>query len=75
MSSMFGPAPGSKTFVSPIVEQTAFALDRTGALLIETGLGTIRDSAPVSFHEIGGVRVPVESRYVLEAERRWRQHL
>jgi hypothetical protein len=40
-------------------------LDSVGGLLIETPLGVLRDSPPVSYQEIGGARVPVESRYVL----------
>ena len=40
-------------------------LDSTGGLLIETALGVLRDSPPVSYQEIAGARVPVESRYVL----------
>lgn len=43
------------------------ALDSTGGLAIDTGAGTIHDSAPVSFQEIGGRRIPVESSYVLQA--------
>ena len=41
------------------------ALDRTGGLQIETAVGTIQDSAPLSYQEIGGVRVPVDSSYIL----------
>ena len=44
------------------------SLDGAGGLLVETALGTLHDSAPVSFQEIGGVRVPVESRYSLDPE-------
>src|SRR5262245_12691112 len=40
-------------------------LDGRGALLIETSLGTLRDSAPIAYQEIAGARVPVESRYAL----------
>jgi hypothetical protein len=43
------------------------ALDSAGGLVIQTSLGTLHDAAPVSFQEIDGVRVPVESRYVLQA--------
>ena len=38
-----------------------------GSLLIETPLGTLRDSAPKTYQRIGGRRVPVESRYSLTA--------
>jgi hypothetical protein len=42
-------------------------LDAKGGLLIETPLGVLRDSPPVSYQEIAGARVPVESRYLLNA--------
>jgi hypothetical protein len=41
-------------------------LDSAGGLLIKTALGTLHDSAPVSFQEIDGIHVPVESHYVLQ---------
>jgi hypothetical protein len=41
------------------------AVDNGGALLIGTSLGELRDSAPVSYQDIDGVRVPVSSRYVV----------
>ena len=40
-------------------------LDGSGGLLIHTALGVMRDSPPVSYQEIAGARVPVESRYAL----------
>ena len=36
-----------------------------GGLQISTPLGMLEDSVPVSYQDIGGVRVPVPSRYVL----------
>lgn len=42
-------------------------LDEQGVLLIETARGSLRDTAPVAYQEISGVRVPVDSRYVLHA--------
>ncbi|MDX6630982.1 MAG: hypothetical protein QOH00_3228, partial [Gaiellales bacterium] len=45
---------------------TDLALDRRGALRIKTGVGVLHDSAPVSYQRIGGKRVAVQSRYVLE---------
>jgi Beta-propeller repeat len=42
-------------------------LDGSGALLIESPAGVMRDAPPVAWQEILGVRVPVESRYVLNA--------
>ena len=44
---------------------SGLTLDDAGALLIDTEMGVLRDSPPVSYQMIGGVRVPVESRYVL----------
>src|SRR5262249_24794864 len=41
------------------------ALASSGALLIETSSGVLRDSPPVAYQEIAGARVPVESRYAL----------
>jgi hypothetical protein len=45
---------------------TGLALDARGALRIRTGLGVLRDSAPVSYQRVAGKRVPVQSRYVLK---------
>ncbi|WP_077490175.1 SBBP repeat-containing protein [Sinomonas mesophila] len=42
------------------------ALGPAGALLIDTPLGALRDSAPTSYQLIDGRSVPVESRYALE---------
>jgi hypothetical protein len=54
---------------------TGLALDGEGGLLIDTAWGVLRDSPPVSYQEISGERVPVESRYVLtgkgDAEHRY----
>src|SRR6266850_5807262 len=44
---------------------TGVSIDNSGALLIETLMGTLRDSPPVSHQMIDGVRVPVDSRYAL----------
>jgi hypothetical protein len=41
-------------------------LNATGGLQIATPLGTLADSAPLSYQNIGGARVPVTSRYVLD---------
>jgi hypothetical protein len=41
------------------------ALDDGRGLLIHTAIGTLRDSPPVAYHEIGGTRVPVDARYAL----------
>jgi hypothetical protein len=44
------------------------SLDPRGALRIDTPAGVLRDAPPVSWQEIDGARVPVESRYVLNAD-------
>ncbi len=41
------------------------AVGEDGGLQITTGLGTLTDSAPVSYQDIGGVRSAVRSHYVL----------
>ena len=51
---------------------TGLRRDGDGALQIETALGELRDSPPVAYQEIGGVREPVESRYVLSGDARLR---
>jgi hypothetical protein len=43
-------------------------LDDMGGLLIQTDLGALRDAPPVAWQDIGGARVPVESRYVLDGD-------
>lgn len=47
---------------------TGLTLDSSGDLIIETGLGPLRDPAPASYQEINGARVAVTSRYVLHGE-------
>jgi len=44
---------------------SGLSLDGAGALLIKTSTGVLRDSPPLAYQEIAGVRVPVESRYAL----------
>jgi Beta-propeller repeat len=44
------------------------SLDAAGSLLIDTPLGALRDTPPLSYQRIAGKRVPVESRYVLEGK-------
>jgi hypothetical protein len=41
------------------------SVDDSGALLIETEMGVLRDAPPVSYQMIAGRRQPVESRYLL----------
>ena len=42
--------------------------DSSGALALQTSLGTLRDAPPSSFQVVGGARVPVDSSYALDAE-------
>ncbi|MEX0817673.1 MAG: hypothetical protein WD027_09510 [Gaiellales bacterium] len=42
------------------------SLGKTGQLLIQTSLGALTDALPRSYQDIGGRRVPVETRYALE---------
>ena len=44
---------------------TGLSIDQSGALMIATAMGTLRDSPPISHQVIDGVRVPVQSRYAL----------
>ncbi len=44
------------------------AVDASGALALQTALGTLRDARPVSYQVIDGARVPVDSAYALEAK-------
>lgn len=43
-------------------------IDDSGALLVESSGGVLRDARPVAYQEIAGKRVPVESHYVLNNE-------
>jgi hypothetical protein len=47
---------------------SGISLDDAGALRIDTPVGVLRDAPPVSYQEIDGARVPVESRYVLNED-------
>jgi hypothetical protein len=47
---------------------SGISLDGAGGLRIDTPAGVLRDAAPVSYQEIDGARVPVESRYVLKED-------
>ncbi|MEA3214838.1 MAG: hypothetical protein QOJ19_994 [Acidimicrobiia bacterium] len=65
----FHVAPGA----SPSDIQLAYSgaeslsVSGDGGLQISTGLGTLQDSAPLSYQDISGVRVPVTSRYIVGA--------
>lgn len=65
----FHVRPGAKVEEIRLAYQGAdrLSLDRAGNLMIDTALGTIRDSAPTSFQEIDGDRVPIESSYALDS--------
>ena len=43
------------------------SVGKGGNLLIQTPLGTLRDSRPRSYQRIGGKRVPVDSRYAVKS--------
>ena len=43
----------------------SLSIDASGALLIDTDLGVLRDAAPVSYQVVDGRRVSVASRFVL----------
>ena len=59
--------PGARTADIRLAARgvNSLAVDDTGAMLIHTASGTIRDTAPVSFQQTGEHRIPVESRYML----------
>jgi hypothetical protein len=43
----------------------ALSVDSTGAMLINTAMGVLKDAAPVSYQTIDNTRMPVESAYAL----------
>lgn len=43
----------------------SLSVNAAGRLLIETPLGVLTDTRPVAYQQIGGRKVPVESRYAL----------
>ncbi len=45
------------------------SIDKTGALVLETAAGEIRQAPPVAYQEIDGRRQPVEAAYVLKKQR------
>ena len=47
---------------------SGLTLDNAGGLQITTALGALRDSPPISYQEIAGARVPVESHYLLQGD-------
>jgi hypothetical protein len=62
----FRLAPGADPGRIQLAYQGARSLSLTGgALAVNTGHGTLRDAAPVSYQTIDGRRVPVESGFAL----------
>ncbi|HEX8190250.1 MAG TPA: SBBP repeat-containing protein [Pyrinomonadaceae bacterium] len=47
----------------------SLSLGKDGELLLETGAGTVSQSAPVMYQEVGGARRAVEGGYVLRGRR------
>lgn len=45
---------------------TGLSLDESGAMLIDTAAGVLRDAAPIAYQEAAGTRVPVQTRYALD---------
>jgi protocatechuate 3,4-dioxygenase beta subunit len=62
--------PGAKAADISLAYRGAKALSvaQAGHLLIRTPAGTLKDVRPVSYQEVGGRRVPVESRFVLQPD-------
>ena len=60
------PARGPRAIRLAYAGASGVAVDKDGSLRLETGMGTLHDAAPESYQTIGGVRVPVDSRYDLE---------
>ncbi|GAA4705385.1 DUF7948 domain-containing protein [Phytohabitans rumicis] len=63
----FRLAPGARVDDIQLAYRGADRLttDEAGGLLVDTTLGTLRDTPPVSYQVIDGQRVPVASRYLL----------
>jgi hypothetical protein len=66
----FRVAPGADPATIRLAYRGAkrLALGRAGELRIQTALGVVRDSKPVSYQLVGGSRVRVASHYGLDAE-------
>ena len=67
----FRVRPGAKVADIQLAYRGATGLRRgaDGGLRIGTALGELSDAPPVTYQEIGGVRTPVSSRYVLSGDR------
>jgi uncharacterized repeat protein (TIGR01451 family) len=66
-------APGASVHAIRLAHTGAsgLTLDRGGALLVRTPLGTLRDARPVTYQLVRGKRVPVSSRFRLEGGNRY----
>ncbi len=61
-----GPGADPSRIVMAYEGQDALELDDvSGGLLIRTPTATLRDSAPITYQEVRGMRVPVESAFML----------
>jgi len=65
----FHVAPGASPSAVQLAYQGAqsLAVSPDGGLQISTPIGSLQDSAPVSYQDIDGQRIPVSSSYVLGA--------
>ncbi len=65
-------APGTDPELLDLCMEGAQSLriEDDGALVVELGAGTLRQAPPVSYQEIGGARIAVESRYALRGQDR-----
>ncbi|MBE1489405.1 DUF7948 domain-containing protein [Plantactinospora soyae] len=63
----FRVAPGARVDDIRLAYRGAegLATDQAGSLLVDTAVGTLRDTPPVSYQVVDGKRVPVESHYLL----------
>jgi hypothetical protein len=70
LKSEFIVAPGSDPSVIRIRYESAGAvrLDSEGSLLIPTAKGTLRELPPVAWQLRGGVKTPVEARFVVDSD-------
>jgi hypothetical protein len=65
----FRVRPGAKISNIRLVYAGALdiRLDDSGALLVQTAAGLLRDVPPIAYQQIAGSRVPVESHYLLNS--------
>jgi hypothetical protein len=60
-------SPGAvyRDIVMSFAGAESIAVDRTGALVLHTPLGEIRQHKPIAYQEVNGFRIDVASRYVI----------